>query len=126
MTGSAAADLARAEVLVQRALGASPRLPPAHLAKGMLLHARGDPEQAIPEYETVVTADRNWVNVLLRPRHVQVAGWIDRGDHTARRASHPLQPARSLYCQLVHADRDRASAAIAHDEAIGWPEKALS
>jgi TolB-like protein/DNA-binding winged helix-turn-helix (wHTH) protein/Tfp pilus assembly protein PilF len=64
MTGSATADLARAEVLVQRALGASPRLPLAHLAKGMLLHARGDPEQAIPEYETVITANRNWVNVL--------------------------------------------------------------
>jgi TolB-like protein len=38
MTGSAAADLERAEALVRRALVASPRLP--LLAKGMLLHAR--------------------------------------------------------------------------------------
>src|SRR5215472_1692388 len=42
---SPAADLYRAEVLVRRVLAASPRLPLAHLAKGMLLHARGDPEQ---------------------------------------------------------------------------------
>jgi TolB-like protein/tetratricopeptide (TPR) repeat protein len=64
MTGSAAADLERAEVLVKRALVASPRLPLAHLAKGMLLHARKDPEHASPEYETVVASNRNWVNVL--------------------------------------------------------------
>jgi len=64
MTGSPEADLERAEVLVRRALVASPRLPLAHLAKGMLLHARGDPEHAIPEYETVVASNRNWVNVL--------------------------------------------------------------
>ena len=64
MTGSAAADLERAEVLVRRALVASPRLPLAHLAMGMLLHARGHPEYAIPEYETVVASNRNWVNVL--------------------------------------------------------------
>jgi adenylate cyclase len=64
MTVSPAADLERAEVLVTRALAASPRRPLAHLAKGMLLHASGDPEQAIPEYETVLAANRNWVNVL--------------------------------------------------------------
>jgi TolB-like protein/Tfp pilus assembly protein PilF len=64
MTVSPAADLDRAELLVKRALVASPRRPLAHLAKGMLLHARGDPEQAIPEYETVIASNRNWVNVL--------------------------------------------------------------
>jgi tetratricopeptide (TPR) repeat protein len=64
MTVSPAADLERAEVLVRRALVASSRRPLAHLAKGMLLHARGDPEQAIPEYETVIASNRNWVNVL--------------------------------------------------------------
>jgi TolB-like protein/Tfp pilus assembly protein PilF len=64
MTVSPAADLDRAEVLVRRALAASPRRPLAHLAKGMLLHSRGDPEQAIPEYETVIASNRNWVNVL--------------------------------------------------------------
>jgi adenylate cyclase len=64
MTVSPAADLDSAGVLVRRALVASPRLPLAHLAKGMLLHARGDPQQAIPEYETVIASNRNWVNVL--------------------------------------------------------------
>jgi hypothetical protein len=29
----------------------------------MLLHARGGPEQAVPEYETVVASNRNWVNI---------------------------------------------------------------
>jgi Tfp pilus assembly protein PilF len=56
MTVSPAADLERAEVLVKRALVASPHRPLTHLAKGMLLHARGDPEQAVPEYETVIAS----------------------------------------------------------------------
>jgi TolB-like protein/Flp pilus assembly protein TadD len=64
MTGSAAADLERAEALAVRALMASPHLPLAHLAKGTLLQACGRPEQAIPEYETVIASNRNWVNAL--------------------------------------------------------------
>ena len=59
MTDSAAADIARAEGLIGQALTASPLDPHAHYAKGMLLRARGRPEEAIPEFETVLAFDRN-------------------------------------------------------------------
>jgi len=59
MTGTAAADLARAEGLVRRALTASPRLPQAHFARGRVLRAQGRFEDAICEYETVIASNRN-------------------------------------------------------------------
>jgi adenylate cyclase len=64
VTDSAAADIARAEGLVDQALAASPRYAPAHLAKGNLLRAQGRSEEAIPEYETLLAIDRNAVGVL--------------------------------------------------------------
>jgi len=47
-TGSAAADLVRAETLVGQALAASPLNPSAHHAKGQLLYAQHRCEEAIP------------------------------------------------------------------------------
>jgi tetratricopeptide (TPR) repeat protein len=64
MTDTAGADVERAEKLVGRALAPSPRLPIAHFAKGQLLQARDRPEEAIPEYETVIASNRNWVYPL--------------------------------------------------------------
>jgi TolB-like protein len=64
VTDSAAADIARAERLVDRALAASPRYAPAQLAKGNVLRAQGRSEEAIPEYEKVLAIDRNAVAVL--------------------------------------------------------------
>jgi TolB-like protein/Tfp pilus assembly protein PilF len=61
MTDAAAADIARAEGLVRRALAASWRSPLAHFAKGHVLRAQGRPEEAIPEYETAIALNRNWV-----------------------------------------------------------------
>ena len=61
MTDTAAADIARAEELIAQALTASPRSPLAHFAKGHLLRAQGRPEEAIPEYETAIVLDPNWV-----------------------------------------------------------------
>ena len=61
MTDSAAADIARAEGLVGQALAASPRSPLAHFAKGQVLRAQRRCEEAIPEYETALAFDRNWV-----------------------------------------------------------------
>jgi adenylate cyclase len=63
-TDSAAADLARAEGLVAKALAASPRSAYAHFVKGQLLRARGRIEEAIPEYETALALDRNSVGAL--------------------------------------------------------------
>jgi len=52
----------RAEHLAGEALATSPRHPLAHYAKGQVLRAQGHPEEAIPEYETALASDRNWVN----------------------------------------------------------------
>jgi adenylate cyclase len=69
MTNSRAADLARAEGLVDQALAASPRFSYAHYVKGTVLRARSRYEDAIPEFETALTLDRNSVGGL------QGLGW---------------------------------------------------
>ena len=58
---AAAADIARAEELVAKALAASPRSPVAHYAKGQVLRVQGRCEEAIAEYETAISLDRNLV-----------------------------------------------------------------
>jgi TolB-like protein/Flp pilus assembly protein TadD len=62
MAGTAAADIARAEHLAERALAASPRSALAHFAKGQVLRAQHRYEEAILEYETVIALNRNWAN----------------------------------------------------------------
>jgi len=61
LTDSAAADLARAEGLVEAALAALSRSALAHFAKGHVLRAQGRIEEAVPEYETAIELNRNWV-----------------------------------------------------------------
>jgi tetratricopeptide (TPR) repeat protein len=64
MTDSAAADLARAEELVDQALAASPRYALAHLVKGHVLRAQRRWEEAIPEYEAALASNPNFVVAL--------------------------------------------------------------
>jgi TolB-like protein/class 3 adenylate cyclase len=64
MTDTAAADILRAEDLAGRALAAAPHSLLAHYAKGQVLRAQRRFAEAIPEYETVLASDRNWVFVL--------------------------------------------------------------
>jgi TolB-like protein len=64
MTDTAAADIARAEGLAREALAASPLTPLAHFAKGQVLRAQRRYEAAIPEYETALASNRNWVGAL--------------------------------------------------------------
>jgi TolB-like protein len=64
VSDSEAADLVRAEALVERALAASPRSPTAHMAKGDILRARGRSLEAIAEYETVLAINRNDAHAL--------------------------------------------------------------
>ena len=64
MADSATADIKRAEGLVGQVLAASPRNPLAHFAKGQVLRAQRRFEEAIPEYETAIESDRNWVGAL--------------------------------------------------------------
>ena len=61
---SAAADMARAEGLARQALAASPRSPPAHVAKAQVLRAQHRFAEAIPEYEAVLASNRTSVGAL--------------------------------------------------------------
>jgi tetratricopeptide (TPR) repeat protein len=60
MTGSVAADTARAEVLIEQALAVSPRAYWPHRAKAQLLRAQGRCQEAIPEYEAAIAGMRTW------------------------------------------------------------------
>src|SRR5262249_2582152 len=59
MTGSATADLARAEGLIGPVLAARPRDGYAHLLKGNLLRAQNRFDEALPEYETALVLNHN-------------------------------------------------------------------
>jgi adenylate cyclase len=59
MAEDPAADIARAERLVEQALAGAPRSAFAHMAKGHVLRARGRPAEAVPEYEAVIASNRN-------------------------------------------------------------------
>jgi len=63
-TDAPAADIARAEELIGRALAVSPFDALAHFAKGVVLRVRGRPEEAIPEFEMVLTSNRNETRAL--------------------------------------------------------------
>jgi TolB-like protein/DNA-binding winged helix-turn-helix (wHTH) protein len=64
MTNSATADIARAKDLAEQALAASPRSPLAHFAQGQVLRVQRRYAEAIPEYETALASNRNWVPAL--------------------------------------------------------------
>src|SRR5262249_23222698 len=60
-TDTVEADLLRAEDLAARAMAASPNSLLPHFVKANLLRAQKRFAEAIPEYETVLALDRNWV-----------------------------------------------------------------
>jgi adenylate cyclase len=64
MTDSSAADIARAEGLVDQALAASPRNALAHLTKGRVLRAQNRWEEAVLEVEAALALNRNFVGAL--------------------------------------------------------------
>jgi TolB-like protein/Flp pilus assembly protein TadD len=126
MTDTAAADMARAEGLAGQALAASPRSALAHQAKGNVLRARGRFEEAIPEYETVIALNRNWVTAYSHLGHCKFfAGSIEEVIPLVEQAIR-LSPRDPLigenYSRIgrVHLAQSRA------DEAILWLEKARS
>jgi tetratricopeptide (TPR) repeat protein len=124
LTDSAAADLERAEGLIEQALATSPHDPLAHLAKGVLLRAQNRPEEAMPEFETVLTFYPNSTQAL------HLLGWckwltgsIDEVIPLAEQAIrlNPRDPFIShRYGRIgaVHLLQSRT------DEAIVWLEKA--
>ena len=123
MTNSAAADLARAEGLIDQALPASPRFSYAHYVKATVLRAQHRCEEALPEFETALALRRNSVGAL------QGLGWcklftgsidevIPLEDQAIRLS--PRDPNigyRYLLIGTVHLLQSRT------DEAIVWFEK---
>jgi TolB-like protein len=124
MTASAAADITRAEELAGQALTASPRSYQSHYAKGQVLRAQGQFEEAISEYQTVIAFNRNSLSALghlgwckfwtgsieeLIPIHQQVIRLSPRD---------PSIGDWSFRIGLVHLMQSRI------DEAIVWLEKA--
>jgi adenylate cyclase len=61
MTDAAAADIVRAEDLAEQAVAAAPRSPLVHMAKAQVLFAQNRCDEAIYEYETVLTLNRNFL-----------------------------------------------------------------
>ena len=123
MTDLAAADLARAEGLIDQALPASPRFSYAHYVKATVLRAQNRCEEALPEFETALALRRNLVGAL------QGLGWcklftgsidevIPLEDQAIRLS--PRDPNigyRYLLIGTVHLLQSRT------DEAIVWFEK---
>jgi adenylate cyclase len=124
MTDTAAADMARAEGLVEQALAASPHSPLAHHAKGQVLRAQRRFAEAIPEYEAALASDRN--SVIALPALGQCKAMTGSIEETiplmeqAIRLS-PRDPGLSSFFSeigRVHLLQSRT------DEAIPWLEKA--
>ena len=123
-TGSAAADIVRAAGLIERALATSPLDPLAHHAKGLLMRAQNRPEEAMPEFETVLAFDPNSTTAL------HLLGWckfltgsIDEVIPLAEQAIRlnprdPFIANRYVRIGMIHLLQSRT------DEAIIWLEKA--
>jgi adenylate cyclase len=126
MTDSAAADIARAEGLARTALATSWRSPLAHFAKGHVLRAQGRPEEAIPEYETAIELNPNWVFAYVALGACKLStGSIEEAIPLAEQAIRlsPRDPNIGImYDRIgyVHLLQSRI------DQAILWSEKACS
>ena len=122
MTDTAAADVARAEDLIARALAASPRGLAAHYAKGNLLRHIGRFAAAIPEYEKVIELDRN------EPGAHANLGWCKLLTGSIEAAIPALKQALRLSPRDTRAGNWSARIGLVHllqsrtDEAILWPE----
>jgi adenylate cyclase len=118
------ADIARAERLVEQALGKSSRNPLAHFAKGQLLRALGRPEEAIPEYEMALAFNRNWVDALAAIGRCKILiGQIDEAIRDLEQAIRisPRDPFVG-YWYLRVGEAYLLQAQV--DEAVIWLEKA--
>jgi TolB-like protein len=124
MTDTAAADIARAEGLAGQALAASPLIPLAHFAKGQVLRALRRYEEAIPEYETALASNRNWVSALHALGQCKLfSGSMEETIPLVEQAIRlsPRDPQLGIWYQEI----GRVHLLQSHtDEAIIWHEKA--
>jgi adenylate cyclase len=126
MSTSPAADIARAETLAGQALAASPRSLLAHFAKGQVLRAQNRCDQAIPEYETVISADPNAAPVLVAIAQCKLfTGAIDEVIPLVEQAMR-LSP-RDRHIFWWYFECGRVFLLKSHtDQAILWLERARS
>jgi TolB-like protein/class 3 adenylate cyclase len=124
MTKSGHVDLPRAEELAEQALLASPGNPLAHFARGQVLRAQARYKNAIPEYETAVAFNRNWVTAISALADCKLhAGPIEAVIPLQERALRlsPRDPLISnMYGRIGFAHLLQSHT----DEAIVWLEKA--
>jgi adenylate cyclase len=126
MTDTPASDLARAEILADRALTAFPRTALAHYAKAQVLRAQQRFEHAISQYESVLALNRNWAHAIACLGHCKsMTGSIEEAIPAQERATRlsPRDPKIWQYYYWigqVHLLQSRI------DEAILWFEKARS
>ena len=121
-----AAELARADVLIDRALAVAPRYSLAHYVKGQVLRAQNRSEEAITQYETALASNPNLVVALNGLGWCKLfAGSIDEViplmEQAIRRS--PRDPQIGVWhgaIGMVHLLQSRI------DEAIVWLEKARS
>lgn len=124
LTDTAAADMVRAQGLVERALAASPHSGVAHFAKGQVLRAQRRFAKAILEYEMTLATNRNSISALFALGTCKVyTGSIEETIPIMEQAIRisPLDPHIGLFygqIGLVHLLQSRT------DKAIVWLEKA--
>ena len=124
LSDSRAADLARADELIGRALATSPGYALAHHVKGQVLRALNRWEEAIPEYEMALASNPNLVYALHGLGMCKLfAGSLDEAitlqEQAIRRS--PRDPQIDAWygaIGLVHLLQSRTN------EAILWLEKA--
>jgi adenylate cyclase len=123
---SAAADLPRADGLIDQALAASPRYALAHFVKGHVLRAQNRWGEAIPEYETVLASNRNWAVALTGLGWCKLCvGSIEEVIPLVEQAIRlsPRDPGIGSFYHLIGAVHLLQSRT---DEAIAWLEKTRS
>jgi len=124
MSDTVDADFDRAKQLIEQALAEAPESPIAHFAKAQLLRARHRCDAAIPEYETVLAANRNVLAAVGNIGRCKIyIGLLDDGvalEEQAIRLS-PRDPFVGVWYFRIGQARLLQSRV---DEAISWLEKA--
>jgi len=124
MTDTVAADIARAEKLAERALAASSRSSVAHFAKGQVLRAQHRYDEAIVEYETVISLNRNWAHAYSHLGWCRFMNGLIEELIPAQEQAIRLSP-RDPQIGLFYSRIGRAHLLQSRiDEAITWCEKA--
>jgi adenylate cyclase len=124
MSDSVDADIERAERLIEQVLALSPRHALAHFAMGHVLRARQRYDAAIPEYESAVALNRNWVVAIAALGLCKFfAGSIEEAIPAQERAIRlsprdPRVPNWYWRIGMVHLLQSRT------DEALRWLEMA--